>query len=138
MTAPSWLSVAVVVAFGAGFWAGYHEESQKFEQFRVKVEARAMEAKVKNEEIEKRHEQTTQLIEQTYQAELDLLDDYYRRMLDNNASSGRVSPVPAAPSGSHGAPRCQPIPMVTKECAQAALRLRELQEWVSRVNQDSR
>lgn len=134
MSTPSWISIVSLVAFGLGYWAGYSEEAEKFEQFRSKVAAQAAVAKAKNEELVKRHEQTAQLIEQTYQAELDLLDDYYHRLLDDRPSGTGVPAVPQAPRRADGAACPKPVPVVTKECAETALKLKELQAWILSVS----
>jgi hypothetical protein len=124
----------VVVAFAAGWFAGYKFEAERFADYRAKVMAEVRSAAAKQEEMVKRHEQTKQYIEQDYESRLADIESYYRELLDDSASGDGVSPVPAAPSGAHGTATCKPVPVVTKECAQTALKLKELQDWIRGVS----
>ena len=134
MIAP-WATLTVVtLSFAAGYWTGYRGEANRFEDFRVKVAAEAKVAQAKQEEMVKRHEQTNQIIEQNYQSQLDSLESYYRRLYDNGTRGGGVPTVPKAPRCVNGSPAPEPVPVVTAECAKAALRLKELQDWVAQIS----
>lgn len=135
MMTERWVTLAVLtLSFVAGYWTGYRGEAKRFEEFRVKVAAEAKVAQVKQEEMVKRHEQTSQIIEQNYQSQLDSLESFYRRLYDNGTRGGGVPPVPKAPRCVNGSPAPEPVPVVTRECAETALRLKELQSWVAQIS----
>jgi len=136
MTDSLWGTMGIiVVAAGVGWFAGYQYEAEKFADYRAKVMAEVRAAQVKQEEMVKRHEQTKRFIEQDYESRLADIEFYYRGMLDDSASSSDLPTVPETPGSALGAATCKPVPVVTKECAQTALKLKELQDWVRGVGQ---
>lgn len=130
-----WGVVAVLVAtFALGWGLGFKFEAGRFEDFRIKVAAEARAAQLKLDEAVKQHEETTKQITFDYQTELVELHGYYGRMLDDGSGSRSVPTVPRATQGANGTPSCKPVPVVTKECAETALKLRELQNWVNQMS----
>lgn len=131
----SWVSVGVVmVAFAVGYFSGYRMEAERFADYRAKVMTEVRVAQEKQVEMIKRHDQTTQFIQKNYADQLDSLDAYYDGLRVDSASGDGVPPVSRAPQSAHGASSCKPLPVVSQECAQTALKLKELQDWFRAVS----
>lgn len=130
----SWMSISVVsVLMASSFYTGYRFEAGRFEAFKTKVEFEAKEAKRKLDEAVKQHEEISKQISHDYQTELVELHGYYSRMLDSGPSRGGVPTDSRTTKGANGAATCKPVPVVSKECAETALKLKELQHWVEQI-----
>lgn len=117
----------------SSFYTGYRFEAGRFLAFKTKVEAEANDAKRKLDEAIKQHEETSKQISHDYQTELVELHGYYSRLLDGGPGRSGVPTVSRTTKGADGAATCKPVPVVTKECAETALKLKELQHWVEQI-----
>ncbi len=133
---PIWIRVVIGISLiWAGYWMGYSFANARFVEYRAKVELEGAIAEAKLHEAVRKHDETTKQISNDYQVQLVELHGYYSRLFDDQSSGSRVPTNPATPSGSYGTATCKPVPVVTKECAETALKLRELQYWVKGIAQ---
>ena len=132
---PIWFRVAIGASLiWAGFWMGYSFANARFVEYRAKVELEGAIAEANLHEVVRKHDQTTKQISHNYQTELVELHGYYSRMLDDQPSGSRVPPVSRAPQSANGTPSCKPVRVVSQECAETALKLRELQNWARQIS----
>ena len=118
------LGAICAAVFGSGWWVGY----SKYLDFKKEVEivAKTQEEKVKS--IRSQQELVTKGIENEYEAKIAALRNYYKSTsVWNNASSGKVPGISAAPSATDVITAYN---ILAGQCAETTAQTIALQDWI--------
>lgn len=122
--------LAIIAAFGSGYYEGYSAEHDVFVAFQDKVKAEAKTQEAKNESVVKQHELVTDGIKNEYEARIAALRSYYsKRVQYANPGGGDVSGVSKPSTGANGSTS---DPEFVGRCAETTAQLVSLQDWIKK------
>ena len=122
--------LAIIAAFGSGYYKGYSAEHEKFVAFQEQIKSIAKAQEAKNESVVKQHELVTDGIKNEYEAKLAALRSYYaKRVQQPSSSSGNVSGISNASAAANGNTS---DPEFVGRCAETTAQLVSLQDWIKK------
>ena len=123
-------ALAIIAAFGSGYYKGYSAEHERFLAFQEQVKSVAKVQEAKNESIAKQAELVTDGVKNEYEAKLAALRSYYyKRVQLPSANSGNVSSIPDASATANGSTS---DPDFVRQCAETTAQLVSLQAWITK------
>ena len=120
--------VVGLAALLIGLYGGYHYESIKFDDFKVRTIAEAKIQEAKTKEVISEQKQITQQVKDDYEAKIADIKRTYTNRVRINPSSGEVSTLPATAGGSD---EITSNGLFIQQCAQTTTQLIFLQEWIN-------
>ena len=125
------IGVAVLGLFGVGYYKGYSAEKERFDAFKIELEAQAKAQELLNNAKKKQQDIIAKSIGSEYEAKLSALKSYYGGMRQPN--SNQLSTVPNATFSIDG--KTTDLPLA---CAYTTQQLVSLQEWILEVSKIDR
>lgn len=120
--------LAIIAAFGSGYYKGYSDEHEKFLAFQAQVKAVGEKAQEHNDSIAKQHEIVTDGIKNEYEAQLAAVRSHYANGVQHTNSSS--SNVPSVSKPTTGASCPAPDTGLIGRCAETTAQLNALQSWI--------
>lgn len=117
----------VIGLFSFGYYKGHSNMKEKFDAYKVEVEAAAKAQEVVVKNIEKQADGISKGISNAYNRDVAGVRSYYDRVRQQSGS-GQVSSVPKPSSGANEGTKDS----VLGDCAETTLQLIYLQDWVSK------
>ena len=123
---------AVIALFGFGYWKGYSAEKERFDAFKVELEAQAKAQEIVNDAKKKQQDIISKSIRSEYETKLNALRSYYGgvRQQSSNAS---LSTIPNSSISIDGK-----ATNLELACAYTTQQLVSLQEWIVEVSKIDR
>ncbi len=126
------LILATIVAiFATGYYKGYRNTQDRFDEYKGDVAKVAAEQTVKTDSINNKNNQTAKQVSNEYKSNLANVRDYYNRMhLDGSSSLPGIS---NASTGTNGAPSYD---VLAGDCAETTLQIVTLQDYIKSIKEN--
>jgi hypothetical protein len=127
------IGLFIALVFSFGYYKGYSNQKEKFDIFKLQIEANAKAQKQKNDLLIKQHEKVTEDVARDYEKAIKQLRSYYNNRMLNNPSSSRMSKNASTTSTTDGKTESNlssSTGNITLDCASDVLQLLFLQEWI--------
>lgn len=121
----------VIALFGFGYYQGYSAEKERFDAFKLELEASAKAQEKINAQIEQKNKLIATNIKSEYETKIIALRNYYANSLRHTDSSKLSS----FSDSTYRVDEKTTDPVFIGQCAETTLMLGSLQEWVRAVSE---
>lgn len=123
------IAFLIVFVFSFGYYKGYSNQKEKFDAFKLQIEANAKVQKDKNELLVKKQEQITDNVTKEYADAINKLNAYYANRMHNNSSSSTMPQIPSSSNTTNGETESN-LSSTLRDCALDVTQLLYLQKWI--------